>query len=440
MIVLGGLTYLYCRALGPEDRDASLGLLVMAGGAIGAYAVLQAAGLDIVPYTTESWMYRVVTTFGHRNFTATFLVVVLFCGLRLHQERGVGAGRWPAISMGLIYLGLLATGSRFPILAATVALAVHFGLTKRLRWVAAAAFLIFATWTTLIVARGELGTIVTRTETFVLRADLYRSMAPLMFDEPVVGRGPGGFARAVPEAIGARLPADVSGLVFLHAHMLPAEIVIDFGVIGLGLAFVFVLPIWMGLIRRGVAGLGWLGWAHVVWLVINMYDVSFFSYAGWVTLWPLLAFVRAEDPSGSAESARRPSSVFVRGVLVVLMVGAVFVLAPMVRASHLCFRGAVALAADRGIAAAEAYELAADIWPLPLEERYRMAVATLKAGRDTLAVERLTAVESEAPGFSVVRYNLATAYARLEQFDEAAVWNDRHLDLCPWDSCCARGA
>ncbi len=429
LIVLGGVTYLYCRTLGSSGRDTSLRLLVMAGGAIGAYAVLQAVGLDVVPYSAESWMYRVVTTFGHRNFTATFLVVVLFCALQLHQDRGNSPGRWPLISTVLIYLGLLATGSRFPILAATVALAMHFGIKKTMRWVAVVLMLVLAIWTAVIFARGELGAVVTRTETLFLRADLYRSMTPLMVAEPVVGLGPGGFARGVGEVIGPRMPEDTPGLVFLHAHLLPAELVIDLGVIGLVFALCFVLPAWMGLVRR--RRLGWLGWAHLVWLVINLYDVSFFSYAGWVTLWPLLAFLRTEGPLPAAE-APAPGW-FGRGLLIVLMVGAVFVLAPMVRSSHYSFLGATALVSDRGPAAVSAYERADDIWSLPLEDRYRQAVATLKAGEAVLATQRLLAVESEAPGFSAVRYNLAMAYARLEQESEAAVWNDRHLDLHPRD-------
>ena len=122
LVTVGAACFAYFRAVDEESQRLGLRLMTLSASVLGIYAVAQALGFDFFHYPSESWMYRVVTTLGHRNFTAVFLLVSLFVALDLREtcvQRTSGSAameRWATIALMPTYLGLLATGARFPIL------------------------------------------------------------------------------------------------------------------------------------------------------------------------------------------------------------------------------------------------------------------------------------------------------------------------------------
>src|SRR5688572_24102178 len=126
LAIVGGATFAYFRAADGESQRLGLRLMTVSASLLGVYAIAQAFGFDFFHYPSESWMYRVVTTLGHRGFTAVFLLVSLFVALDLRAAANetAAAKRWATIALFLTYLGLLATGSRFPILMASFGLLV----------------------------------------------------------------------------------------------------------------------------------------------------------------------------------------------------------------------------------------------------------------------------------------------------------------------------
>ena len=301
LVVLGGLTYAYSRGLDRASRDRGLELMVMAGGALGVYAVLQAAGWDVLRYPAESWMYRVVTTFGHRNFTAAFLLATVFAALSRADRTGTknrafSPFLWPILA------GLLATGSRFPIVAAAVVVVVSLVRRRVLRTRSLVVVVVVAVLAVGVLISSNLGWVVSRMETISLRAELYRTMVPLLGGQPLFGGGAGAFASAIPELAGPTTAQASANLAFLHAHLLPAELQIELGLAGILLAAAFVAPLYLGLVRQGWRRWDWLVWGHLAWLVVSLYDTAPFSYAGWISLWPMLGFIRS-DLQGEATNA-----------------------------------------------------------------------------------------------------------------------------------------
>jgi hypothetical protein len=432
LVALGAVAYAWGRSLDPGGRERCLTLLESAAAAVGAYAVAQAFGWDVIAYPAESWVYRVVTTFGHRNFTATFLMTAVFASLARRE-----VGPRPRVFLAVAGLGLLATGSRFPILAAGAALVVHLGRRRGARRAALVAAAAVVAIVALAVARGEVATALGRTESVVLRSHLFRSLLTLAGEHPFLGGGPGEVARAVPAVVGPATPEHGANLVFLHAHHLPADLAIDLGLVGLALFAVFLAPLYARLVRAGWRTWGWLVWGHLAWVVVNLYDVAFFTYPGWLALWPLLGIVRSDLDDRPPEGVDSRCSHWAGATAGVVAVACLLGLARMAWSSHLCATAAAAHAARQMTAAAAGYEAAARCWPLPLEQRYRRASATLDAGLVDAAIAELTALETQAPAFASVRHLLALAYARRGELGQALTWVDRHLAAHPGDAAAA---
>jgi hypothetical protein len=432
LVISGAATYLFFRATGHEGRDRGQLLFALAGSLVALYGLLQAAGIDFLGYSPESWMYRVVTTLGHRNFTAVYLVVSLLVVLDLSRRLGSGH-RLILVAICLIYCGLLATGSRVPIAIATVALLRLLWLKTSARRAAIVAVILLCGWLGVIVARGELARVITRTETLEIRQDLYTAMLPLLSEQPLIGLGVGSFAHRSPMQLAGVSQDRKPELVFLHAHLLPAEIQIELGLVGLAASLVLLVPVYFRVLRSGTWRRSWLVWAHGAWLLTNLYDVNFFFYAGWVTLWPLLAWLRSEADQAAPVSSDEPASWFRRAVFAapLLVVAATLILT--CRSSNLSARAFQVTVRKQAKEAATLYQRAERVWPLPLQQSYRAAVATLDAGLPEIAERQLREVERRAAGFSAVRYNIGVALAQQQRHDEALIWIRSHLDLYPGD-------
>ena len=447
LVIVGVACFAYWRAMDEESQRLGLRLMTLSASVLGVYAVAQALGFDFFHYPSESWMYRVVTTLGHRNFTAVFLLVSLFVALDLREATGgsVAVGRWATVALAPTYVGLLATGARFPILMASVGLLVAARRQRAARTVATALGAALAVWLALIVGRGEVGSVLTRTETFGVRADLYPATGVLALESPFLGQGVGSFSHGIPQELAGRGVGRSPDLVFLHAHNLPAELVVELGALGLLCAAWLPAKVFLSALRRrtgrawrmGVGGGGgdWLVWALCGWLVTNLYDVNFFTYAGWVSFWPILGVVARRygsagaSSSAPAEAPRAPVVALCAGLLAVSVL-----LLPMVASSYLTRRAL--LAADLGLLDQERrlWLEAESLGPLELEHRYRAAVSRLSpSGPGEEGVRLLEEIESDAPGFSAVRFNVAMGLAGLGRYREALEWIDRHLAAYPGD-------
>ena len=73
--------------------------------------------------------------------------------------------------------------------------------------------------------------------------------------------------------------------------------------------------------------------------------------------------------------------------------------------------------------------------PLELEHRYRAAVSRLSRGGSVEeGVKLLEQIEDDAPAFSSVRFNVAMGLARMNRYDDALEWIERHLGAYPGDT------
>ena len=435
LMIVGGASFVYFRALAEESQRLGLRLMALSGSVLGVYAIAQALGLDFFSYPSESWMYRVVTTLGHRNFTAIFLLVSLFAALDVREAGQKAVRRWAGAAVVPTYLGLLATGARFPILLASMGLFVVALRHRVIRRVVAVLFVAFVVWLSVIVQRGEVAQVLTRTETFQVRADLYRALGGLGLENPVVGLGVGSFAHRIPEELANRGSGQSAGLVFLHAHNLPAELFIELGVLGLLCALWLPAKVFAAALRHRAWRTDWLVWALCGWMVTNLYDVNFFSYAGWVSFWPILGVVgsRYGTVGLSSTGGSRLSLAHSLPLVASLVVVTLFLL-PMVVSSNLTRRAL--LAGDLGLLGTEQglWEAAESVGPLPLEHRYRAAVSRISPGPSEEGVRLLEVIDNDAPGFSAVRLNIAIGLGQLGRYEEGLDWIDRHLDAYPLDS------
>ena len=157
LVIAGAACFLWFRTVDEKSQELGFRLLTLSASVLGVYALAQALGFDVFHYPSESWMYRVVTTLGHRNFTAVFLLVSLFVALDLRERARSSSAveRWATIALVPVYMGLLATGSRFPILFASVGLLAAARRSPAVRIAATAVGVALAIWLAVIVWRGE---------------------------------------------------------------------------------------------------------------------------------------------------------------------------------------------------------------------------------------------------------------------------------------------
>jgi O-antigen ligase len=118
-----------------REAAALVKFIIIASGAAGAYAVLEAVlqfNLIVTPLysalghgTMQHWsVYRAEVTFGHPLFAATFLAIGGSIGLTQWATRG---GRLPLVMSVFALAGVVATASRGAVLAAVIAIAVSIG-------------------------------------------------------------------------------------------------------------------------------------------------------------------------------------------------------------------------------------------------------------------------------------------------------------------------
>lgn len=113
-----------------ERMRRLLGLLLAVGAATGAYAVLQAVGLDPILKVALPSGGRAVSTLGSPVDLGAFLVLLLPLALHWTLARGRAEG---LLALSAISGGVIASGSRGAWLAAAAGALVYAGLTAKAR-------------------------------------------------------------------------------------------------------------------------------------------------------------------------------------------------------------------------------------------------------------------------------------------------------------------
>ena len=295
-------------SLAPSARQTALALVVP-GAMMGAIALSQRLGAD--PFRLFGWApvlaegasdrLRVYGTLGNPDFVAAYL-----CGVApLWWSMGPGLSAedsnrtrprqvfWLAIGL-LLALGILATGSRIPLLAGAA-----FALWRVLRsWRRVWALAPLAGFLALVVLLSPARSL---SETAEGRLYVWRVALPHCLEAPFFGFGPGSFepkyAQWETEWL-KRVPASDPRLRFAgfqdHAHNDYLEILVEHGAPGLavflaiaalGLGGAFLSKAEHGALGRGAAG------GLVALLACAVADFPFHRPAGLFLFWMLLAMI-----------------------------------------------------------------------------------------------------------------------------------------------------
>ena len=225
--------------------------IAVAGGAVGALAVLQVTGLDpLARYAAPAIARTASSTLGNPNFTGGFLAITLPLALALVVEDK--ARRRQSISLLVAIVGgLIVSFSQGPYAAAVTGLAVTGGfyLSQRWSW-ARLAGLLSAAAVTLAVVVSAFAVVIAPDAaaslplTIRLRGYWWEAALGMALDSPLVGHGPNAFGvlgvqhRPIEEAVLSTFefpddPHSVLMSVFANAGVL--------GVIGLGVLAWWVL-------------------------------------------------------------------------------------------------------------------------------------------------------------------------------------------------------
>ncbi len=217
---------------------AVLGAVAAAGAVVALVAVLQYAGAD--PFRLFGWAtpaagsprMRVFSTLGNPNFVAAFLTAAApaaWAAGRLLPDR---RRRIAVLSAGglLLAVGILATGSRAPALAALGVAAWALFRSLKKRHLAVLPILFGLVLVGVSTARPLADTLAGRF--FIWRVSL-----PHAFESPLVGGGPGSFQLNYPAWETARLAVAGDEARYAgfqrHSHNDYLETLVDYGVPGL---------------------------------------------------------------------------------------------------------------------------------------------------------------------------------------------------------------
>jgi putative inorganic carbon (HCO3(-)) transporter len=240
--ILPVVCFLIFVSLAPDVRHTAVALVVP-GAIVALIAILQWLGAD--PFALMGWApalgdrasdrLRVYATLGNPNFVAAFLCSITPLWWSMVGTIGrAGLRRFIWMSLGpLLALGILATGSRIPLLAGTaVAMWYAPAFKRRLRVLVAVGGLLALV--VIFSPARPLG------ETVQGRLHIWRVVLPHALEAPVFGSGPGSFEPKYAQWETAWLtttPASdrlrrFAGLQD-HAHNDFLEILVEHGVPGL---------------------------------------------------------------------------------------------------------------------------------------------------------------------------------------------------------------
>lgn len=296
---------------GRPDRLARVPVAVtVAAVAVGAYVLLQTAGIDFVDWQEASGAdvrYQ-AGSMGNSDFAGGLLGIALpFVVVTATRARG--RMRWLGLAGGAVVVGgLVATRSRGGLVAAAAGLVVLGAIERRRlsRRVVAGLGGAVALGIAVAVAVPSAGFL--RTESFEVRAREWAGAVDVFLERPVLGTGPDTFEFAFPKHRSREDGADLGMQIADKPHSILLEKASDTGVLG----FVAYLAVLVAAVRVGrrrpaetavfVAGLA----AYVAQGAVSI-DVPPLALLGWVTIAGIVAAAEA-PPARPDKRTPRPTT------------------------------------------------------------------------------------------------------------------------------------
>jgi O-antigen ligase/Tfp pilus assembly protein PilF len=413
-------TGLRCR----EQVRRLLLALVWGSAPVVAYGLIQAAGLDPLPWRTDA-ASPVLATLGRSNFLASYLVLVIpLTAACWALARCRGRRHWPYLLLIAAQLACLALtqaragwiGLGVAVLASLLAWALAVS-----DWRPALAAILLALCGIgfvflLNVSQGPLSSLAqlpgldrlaglfdSGAGSTAARLTTWRATLPLIAERPWLGYGPETmrpvFARVFPPELvyyeGRHILVD-------RAHNLWLDVGISSGLAGIAafaaLAAGFGLVVWRGLRRSGSSEARTLWIALVAAVAGHLADLHFgFSLTGSTTVFWLVLAVAAALPKLEGleqEAAGFPVRSMDRTALLYLLPPAV---AGLILIGLVCVRPLLAdvAYAQGGLVASQR---AVRLWPLEPAYRLELARAWTQQGSRALAAEQLDAAVALSPG------------------------------------------
>lgn len=278
------------------DAEELAWAVVLAGGLVGAYAVIQVLGLDPLTWSVETDSF-VSATMGNPNFTGGLLSLCLPVAVALllaREDRRVPLGLVTALIVG----GLMAARSQAAVGAAVACVAVMAGVMVSARWsLARAAGLaiagLVATAAISMTVVGASADTDVIPESIERRGEWWRAALSMAAESPIVGNGPGTFALEHAQHRSERDVAEAGFSVERDPHSLPMSLVAGAGLLGaLGyLALVaWVLRTTWQVDAQNIVAVGFAGAsiAYLVQMLVSI-DVVGIRTIFWVCLGGLVA-------------------------------------------------------------------------------------------------------------------------------------------------------
>ncbi len=313
--LLGLLPYLFVIAFGVLLAETFRGdpapvarAAVFAAAVAGAYALIQAVGLDPFVWALGSDVQEkiVVSTLGNSNFAGAFFAITLPVGLALvahDADRRVAM----AVATGLIGIGWIVTQSQAAWAAGLAGTGVFAGFALAQRWrrarLAAAAA---ATGIAVVVAGTVVAGIVGVAEstiplTIQRRGDWWQAATAITTASPVVGRGPNAFALEHPQYRTAEDVRQVGLDITDDPHSVFLSYLTGAGVIG-AVGYLVALGWVVNQVRRsksmGIMAAAFLGalTAYFIQSLVSI-DTVALRTAGWTALAGFVASVTPAAPA-----------------------------------------------------------------------------------------------------------------------------------------------
>lgn len=420
--------------------------LCISGFIVSLYGILQVNGIDPLGFG----YYDPISTFGHRNFAAQFLIILIPMAVWLARMGNNSRIKLlGAITALLAMLHLLATTCRgawlgfvASILVAAVLLYQHrYRVNRRtLLILFIIVSILIVTFLSLPILRQRLisiGDLFQGSNYF--RILVWKSTLNMIQDYPIAGIGPGQFGIWYPRY---RLAAEreLSGAdVFVQrAHNDYLHTVAETGLPGLALLILTGAFLIIALIRNlKQSDTPRATFVIAASAAITATCVHALVSMNWRNPVPLLlcsvligACCHGTDKASShsdTPSLSKWSQVVSIGVAAILLFG----LCVFGVSDHLIARARIADQARNDQQAANRYLEAAEFWPWSVDAYYQAGFHLIMAGNPQQAQKNLEKALTLSPWFTNAIFNLAIAHEETRQIDEAMTQYQRVLELDP---------
>jgi tetratricopeptide (TPR) repeat protein len=430
-VVAGNITIFLVAAIGARRREF---LHPLAWCWVATALLVSANMLIRIGSETE-----LVSTFGNRNFLGAYLAASISIALTLlgkNSPRRKKLGILVAISLMLVSLALTHSRGAWLTVALTLALYV---LIVAPRW----------RMLTILCGVGTILAIVIAGRWYIvseLRTDvrpwIWSSTARMIAARPFVGHGLNTFAT---EYVRYRSPEyfrlSKSANLTDHAHNELLEVAAEQGLLGLlATTLLWATVLYYAFRRRDAANLGFV-LALVVFVLHGMVDVDLRHAPNQQLLWLLLGLVFASSYNGPDvrwRFSRKLSRLVIAPLCTCAVVWMIYAcISKPVLAGCSERRARLAEAAGNLEAAERFATKAVAIEPLNIARRYYFAGILSQiptAAAHSRAIEQAKIIESLAPDYGDITFNLGQLYLAAGQLAEALPYLRRAVEINPYNA------